>query len=50
MQGLSFRLDPYEKSSIHKYTINLKPRINYGLDMEKKLTENYAKSRIDTHN
>ena len=47
MQGLSYRLDPYEKSAFKDYKINLKPRVNYGQDMEKKLTENYAKSRQD---
>ena len=50
MQGLSFRLDPYEKSNVNKFTINLKPRANYGVDMERKLAESYAKSRQDMHN
>lgn len=42
MQGLSYRLDPYEKSSFSEYTIDLKPRVNYGQEMETKLRENFA--------
>jgi hypothetical protein len=37
MQGLSYRLNPYEKSTVKELTINLKPRVNYGPEMEKKL-------------
>ncbi len=49
MQGLSFRLKPYEDCTVHEFTINLKPRKNYGVEMEKKLTENYAQSRMQHH-
>jgi hypothetical protein len=49
MQGLSYRLDPYEKSAFKDYKISMKPRVNYGQDMERKLAENYAKSRQDQH-
>ena len=45
MQGLSYRLDPYEKSSFTEYKINLDPRKNYGHEMEKNLVENYAMGR-----
>lgn len=50
MQGLSYRLDPYEKSKVTKYTIELKPRKNYGQEMEKKIIENYAQNRQETIN
>ncbi len=47
MQGLSYRLNPYEANQKHReFTINLEPRKNYGVDMEKKLVENYAHNRM----
>ena len=42
MQGLSYRLEPYEGGRFKEYTIEFKGRVNYGQDMEKKLIENYA--------
>jgi hypothetical protein len=49
MQGLSYRLKPFEDCQIAEFTINLKPRKNYGVEMERKLTENYAQSRQQQH-
>lgn len=47
MQGLSYRLNPYEANQKHReYTINLHPRKNYGQEMEKKLVENFANNRL----
>lgn len=34
-EGLSYRLDHFEKRQIKDYKINLKPRKNYGAEMEK---------------
>jgi len=46
MQGLSYRLNPYEENQKYReFTINLKPRKNYGADMERKLVDNFARNR-----
>ena len=46
LEGLSYRLKHFEpNNNVNEYKINLKPRKNYGAEMEKKLVENYANSR-----
>jgi hypothetical protein len=47
LEGLSYRLNPYEqaKKPADQYKINVKPRKNYGPEMEKRLNENFANSR-----
>jgi hypothetical protein len=42
MEGLSLRLNHYEQSTKKPVNINLKPRKNYGAEMEKHLIENFA--------
>jgi hypothetical protein len=41
MEGLSYRLNPYENSAVKEYKINLKPRRNYGAEMERRLNEDF---------
>ncbi|CDW80143.1 e3 ubiquitin-protein ligase hectd1 [Stylonychia lemnae] len=50
MQGLSYRLNPYEENQKYReFTINLKPRKNYGAEMEMKLVDNFARNRQQQH-
>jgi hypothetical protein len=42
-------LNPYEKSQVKEYQIDLKPRKNYGPEMEKKLIDDYATKRSNDH-
>lgn len=42
LQGLSYRLNPYEKTSFKEFSIDMKPRKNYGAEMEQKLIDNFA--------
>jgi len=41
LQGLSYRLDHFEKTRVKEFTINLKGRKNYGPEMEKQLIANF---------
>ena len=45
MQGLSYRLDPFEQSKEKQYTLKLDKRINYDKTMEQNLIDDHAKSR-----
>lgn len=45
MEGLSYRLNPFETTQHKDYKINLKPRKFYGKEMEKALNADFASKK-----
>lgn len=45
MEGLSFRLNPFETTQHKDYKINLKPRKFYGKEMERALNADFASKK-----
>jgi len=45
MEGLSFRLNPFETTQHKDYQISLKPRKHYGQAMEKALNADFASKK-----
>ena len=45
LEGLSYRLNSYEHVENKESKINMKPRKNYGPEMEKQIIDNYAQNK-----